>query len=869
MRTLINDLRYGARMLRRAPGFTVAAVLTLGLGIGANTAMFGVVDSLLFRPPSGVVDPGQLVRVRMQLPAPRGEPAELSGVLSYPQYVTLRDRATGFAGVAAYARASVTVGTADESRSQPALLVSGDYFRVLGVRAAVGRLITHEDDRDNAALPIIVLSWHYWQRELGGDVNVIGRPMRLNGRSFTVVGVAPKYFTGVEPGGPALWAPLGTAPMLGYDERVTRSRFASWLSIVARVAPRLTRAQAQATAQAAVLAARDAGDAYVGGPGGPGGPPGEALGDVPGGGEVRVAIEGPDQSGGRRAAAPPPPQVRLTGLGGRDEPAIPAAFGGERSVPISLWFLAVTAAVLLIACANVANLLLVRAANRANEMAVRLAIGATRGRLAGQLMTESLLLAALGAIAGVLLAFAGVSLLPRVMPLPPLPPFFDARLLAFTAVLTVATTALFGLAPALRVARSGLHATLGATARTHSARSVGRSALVVVQLGASLMLLIGAGLFVRSLRNVKAIETGFALDELLVVSADLRGARLTRERTAELWAGALSRVRALPGVRSASLGAGAPFEMVMMLPVGAPGRVAPDRRPMPAQADFVGAAYFATLGIPIREGRAFTDEDREGSTPVAIVNQTLARRIWGAASPIGQCMSAGMIGRDAPCLTVVGVAADARYAEITAAPAPFFYRPLTQRPRALPPMTVMHIRVDASRSDPAGMSALAAQVRREIQALDTGVPFVNVRPTADLIRPQMLPWRVGSTMFGLFGALGALLAAVGLAGVLSFAVAQRTRELGVRMALGAQRRDVLAVVLGEGARLVTIGVAVGLAAGAAATRFFASALYGVSPLDPAVYALTAAAMAAIGVIAMYIPARRATRVDPMVALRAE
>jgi putative ABC transport system permease protein len=868
--TLLQDLRYGARMLRRAPGFTVAAVLTLGLGIGANSAMFGVVDALLFRPPSGVADPGRLVRVRMQLPAPPGEPAELSNVLSYPQYATLRDRARGLAGVAAYARATVTVGPADESRTQQAILVTGDYFRTLAVRAAIGRLLSRDDDRDNAALPVAVLSWEYWQREFGGDGAVVGRSMPVNGRAFTIVGVTPKHFTGIELGAPAFWVPLGAASMLGYDERMTRSRFASWLSIVARLAPRLTRAQAQSTAQAAVLAARDArdpGDAGAGGPEGPGGPGGPG-GDLPSGGEIRVAIGGPDRSGGGPAAAPPPPIVRLSGLGGRDEPALPG-FGAERSLPISLWFLGVTAAVLLIACANVANLLLARAATRVNEIAVRLSLGASRGRVARQLMTESLLLAMLGGIAGWLLAFVGVALLPRVVPLPPLPPFFDARIVGFTALLTVMTTAVFGLAPALRVARSGLHLALGATSRTQSARSLGRNVLVVVQLAASLVLLIGAGLFVRSLRNVKAIDTGFALDQLLVVSLDLRGARLTRERADELWGRALERVRALPGVRSVSLGGGAPFEMVMMMPVDAPGFSAPDGRPRPAQADFAGAAYFSTLGIPIREGRAFTDEDREGSAPVTIVNQTLARRIWGTASPIGRCIYAGMIGRDAPCLTVVGVAADARYADITAAPAPFFYRPLRQRARGAPPMTVMHIRVADARSEAPNLSALATRVRRELQALDPSVPFVNVRATADLVRPQMLPWRIGTMMFGLFGALGALLAAVGLAGLLSFVVAQRTRELGVRIALGAQRRDVLGLVLGEGGRLVAIGVAVGAAAGAAATRLFASMLYGVSPLDPIVYVATAAGLAAVGLLAMYVPARRATRVDPVVALRAE
>jgi putative ABC transport system permease protein len=855
--TFLNDVRFGARMLRRAPGFTIVAVLTLALGIGANTAMFGIVDALLFRPPSGVSDPGRLVRVQLDMPALPGEPSELSGVLSYPDFTNLRDRTRGFAAVAAYARSTASVGEGEEARSQQALLVTGGYFRLLGTRAARGRLIAPDDDRENAPLPVAVLSWDFWQRAFFGDPAVVGKTIKINDHSFTVIGVAPKHFVGTELGAPALWLPLGNAPALGFDSRMVRSRYASWLSIIGRLAPGVTREQAQASAQSALLAARDEGaDLPAEGPGGFG----------PGAGEVRIAIAapgGPGGAGGRPAGPPPPRRVHLGKLAGSgDGGGIPAPFGERRSMPVSLWFLAITAAVLFIACANVANLLLARATNRAHEIAVRLSLGASRWRLASQLFTESALLALLGGTAGLLLALTGVALLPRVIPLPPLPPFVDTRVLAFSAILTLATTVAFGLFPALRASRTDLQVALNASGRMGDTRHGGRMALVIGQLAVSLVLIIGAGLFLRSLRNVKAIDTGFDAEHVLFASAELRGARRTREQEDEFWQRALEHVRTMAGVRSASLAATVPFQMNIMMPVDAPGFLAPNGQPRPSQADFAGTGYFTTLGIAIKQGRAFTEDDREGSAPVAIVNETLARRIWGGAPAIGKCVRIGM-SPNTPCAEVVGVAADARYADITSPPAPFLYRPLTQRPRMGPPMTSLHVRTV---EDP---SALAGALRRELQGLDPEVKFVNVQPMSDLIRPQTLPWRIGTLIFTLFGALGVLLAAVGLYGVLSFLVAQRTREMGVRMALGAQRRDVLTLVLGQGARLIAVGVALGIAGAAATTRLFASMMYGVSALDPVVYVATAALLVSVGLVATYVPARRATRVDPVVALRSE
>ncbi|MFL5615865.1 MAG: ABC transporter permease [Gemmatimonadaceae bacterium] len=845
-----QDLRYGARKLIRTPGFTLVAVLTLAIGIGANTVMFGIVDALLFRPPAEVADAARLVRVQLELQTPNAPP-QMSGVLSYPDFVNVRDRARGIAHAAAFARTTIEIGRGDEARSEPVVLASGDYFIALGTRAAAGRLMTSNDDREGAAIPVAVLSWSYFERAYSGQAaRAIGQSIVLNGHTYTIIGVAPKRFVGINAGDPSLWVPLGTATDLGYDARMVRSRFASWLTVVARLSPNATRVQAQSSIQAALLAARDEGaePAPMGlGPGG----------GMPGG-EVRVQIGGP--GGGRGAPAPAVARrVELTTVGGAGSSTRADGPGGRRGTPVSLWFLAVTGTVLLIACANVANLLLVRAANRSHEIAVRLSIGATRSRLARQLLTESVLLAALGGMAAVAVAIGGAALLPSVLPLPPLPEVVDRRALLFTVAVAALTTLVFGLAPAWRATRQELNAVLGAAGRSRAGRSLGRDALVVVQLGASLALLVAAGLFVRSLRNVKAVDTGFAADRLLLASADVRGGRFTREQAVEYWTRALARVQTLPGVRAASLGAAMPFQMNITFGVDIPSAPSPDGKPRPTSADFVGPEFFSTAGIPVVRGRAFAADDRETGAPVAIVNQTFMRRYLRGVDPLSACIQTD----DGRCARIVGVVADAHYGDVTREPEPFMYRPIAQRSLHMPPLTMMYVRTT---DDPA---ALAGVLRRELQSLDTRVSFATVGPMTQLIEPQLAPWRIGTFIFTLFGVIGALLAAVGLYGVVSFVVAQRTREFGVRLALGAQTGDVMSLVLRQGARLVGAGLVAGAIVAALSTRLFVSLMFGVSALDPLVYAGTAAFLAIIALAASYVPALRATRVDPIEALRSE
>ena len=848
-----QDLRYGARKLRTAPAFTLVAVLTLAIGIGANTLMFGIVDALLFRPPARVADPSRLVRLQLELQLPN-EPPQLSGVLSYPDFANVRNRARGLAHVGAFARTSIEVGRGDEARSEPVMLASGDYFTALGVRPAAGRLIGTDDDHESAAQPVAVLSWEYFERAYSGDATrSLGQSIVLNGHSYAIIGVAPKGFIGIDANAPSIWVPLGTATDLGYDARMVRSRFASWLTVVGRLASGATREQAQASIQAALLAARDEG--AESGPMGLG-----PAGGMPGGGEVRVQIGGP--GGGRGGPPRPEParRVNLTKVAGAG--SIGPTGRGRPATPVSLWFLAVTGTVLLIACANVANLLLVRAANRSHEIAVRLSIGATRGRLARQLLTESILLAALGGVAAVLVAIAGAALLPSALPLPPIEDVVDRRALLFTAVIAAVTTLAFGLAPAWRATRQELSAVLGAAGRSRAGRSLGKDALVVIQLGASLALLVAAGLFVRSLRNVKAVDTGFAADRLLLASADVRGARFTREQAVEYWTRALERAQSLPGVRSASLGAAMPFAMNITFGVDIVGAPSPDGRPRPTSADFVGPEFFATAGIPVVQGRAFNADDRENGAPVAIVNQTFARRYLKGMNSLSACIGGGGPGDSEPCARVVGVVADAHYGDVTRDVEPFMYRPIAQRAPGMPPLTMMYVRTD----DP---TALGGILRRELQSLDGRVSFATVTPMTRMIEPQLAPWRIGTFIFSLFGVIGALLAAVGLYGVVSFVVAQRTREFGVRLALGAQTNDVMRLVLGQGARLVAAGLVAGAIVAALSTRLFASLMFGVSALDPVVYIGTAVLLAIIALAASYLPARRATRVDPIEALRTE
>jgi putative ABC transport system permease protein len=847
---ILQDLRYALRLLRNAPAFAAIAALTLGLGIGANAAMVGLFDTLLVRPPAGVREPDAMVRVVTERPARLpGRPPQMLDVVSYPQFSALGTRARGFSGVAAYASAPLGVGQGEAVRNEEVILASGDYFPVLGVRAGLGRLLQPDDDRQGSANPVAVLSWDYWRRAYGGDPGVLGRTVRVGDQTLTVVGVAPRRFVGTQLGSPAIWVPLSLATSLGYDESAMLSPHVSWLTVVARLAKGMTREQATAAAQSALLVAEEERATAP--------PPANGGGNTPGGGMVSIRIQrgGP---GGAPSAPPPPPRVQLNGIGGAGQMGGPGPDGGG-GPPVQLWYLAVTGAVLLIACANVANLLLARGAYRSHELAVRLSMGATPGRLGRQLLTESAVLALLGGVAGFAVALGIWRILPALISMPPLPSLIDARTLSITLALTLLTVAFFGIAPLLGMRRSDIRTLIGRSAPNMAGKTRGRSVLVIVQLAVSVVLLIGAGLFIRSFQKIRAMDLGYDREGLLEVTADTRGAGWTPERSREFWERAQERVAQLPGVRSASRGANAPYLMRMMMPfiAGEDSPTEPEAL-TPSSVDFVDEAFFSTMGIRILEGRPFGPADHLGGAPVAIISEALARDRFRGRSPIGQCIRTP---RDRQCLEIVGVAANARFGELTDESPEFVYQPLEQAPEAGAEGGVLHVRVDG---DPA---ELASTLRRELKALDGAA--VEVRSIDELVRPQLAPWRAAAILLSIFGGMGLLLASVGLYGVVAFLVARRTREIGIRMALGATRGDVLRAILRDASRLVGIGAGVGLLTAAGATRVLRSALYGVSTLDPLVYAATAALLVAIALLAAFSPARRASRVDPMVALRAE
>lgn len=872
-----TELRQTLRSLKKSPGFTLVAALALGVGIGANTAMVGVFDALLVRPPEGVREPERLVRVETERTRLPGSPPVLDDALSYPVFAALQERAAGFAGVAAYAAGPLSVGEGEGVRNESVILASGDYFGVLGARAALGRLLHPDDDRAGAANAVAVLSWEYWQRAHGGDPGVLGEQVRVGGEPLTVVGVAPRHFVGAELASPALWAPLSLAPRLGYEEDFLRSPFVSWLTVVGRLAPGVTPERARGTVQAALLVAEEMrltaaplaggragrmpaggvvemrGDAPAGAAGPGAGAPARAAGD----GAARVLrAPGGEGEAERAPAAPPPPRAQLAPLAGAGRQP---GMGGQGGAPVQAWYLAVTAAVLLIACANVANLLLARGAARQHELAVRVSLGATGARVARQLFTESAVLAALGAAVGLGVALAVWRALPALVTLPPLPPLWDPRTLAVTLALAGLTVVVFGAAPLLALRRPDLRALIGAAAPSLTPRSRGRSALVVAQLAISMLLLIGAGLFIRSFQNVRTMDLGFAREELLVVTADTRGAGWTPERNEAYWAEARERLQRLPGVRSAALATTVPYLMRIQVP--ATPRGAEPGTGEPAQMDQVDPGYFETLGIPIVEGRAFTAEDRRGGPPVAVVSRALARELWPGEPAVGQCLTGGPGGEG--CLEVVGVAGDARLGQVTDAEPRLLFRPLEQRMQMGMGANVLHLRAEGD------LAALAARVREEMRGVQGTAPQLEVRTIGELVEPQLAPWRASAVLLALFGALGLALAAVGLYGVVAYLVTRRTREIGLRMALGADRRRVFRLVLSGAGRLAAAGAAIGLLLAAAGARFAASLLYGVGALDPLVYALTAALLGAVALLAAALPARRAMRVSPMEALRSE
>ncbi len=836
--TLWQDLGLALRRLRRAPGLAAAVVLTLALGLGANATMYGVVDRLLLSPPQHLADPDRLRLVSVA--TDDFDHQQHPRNLAYPDVHDLR-RAPAVAASAAYGEPGEwTLGTGPGARKVRVQAAEAAFFPTLGVRPAAGRFYTAAEDAPGAP-PTAVLSAEFWRRELGGDPRALGRVLALGKGRYQVVGVAPAGFPGAELAAVDVWVPLRTATALESKPDVLERRGAWWFRAVVRLRPGAT----DAAAGAQMTAAHAAG--------------------------LRAYWEA-----GKRDLEP---QRRRISPG-----SVIAGRGPDPSATarVALWLAGVSAAVLLIACANVANLLLARGIRARRELAVRVALGVTRRRLAGQLLVEAALLAGAGALVALAVAhWAGAvvraTLVPDVA-------FTDtglgARLLGFTAAAAGVTALLAGALPAAQAARTAPGAVLRAGARGSSAGGARlRAALAAAQTVLSVVLLVGAGLFVRSLARAADADLGFDHAHTLVATIEqdagaARGDGAATERAAErrarLYYDALPRVLRVPGVRRAALSS----ETVALGGWSTVGVRVPGRDSVPALPG--GGPYlysgtedlFAALGVAVTRGRAFAPGDlAAGAEPVALVNETFVRTVWPGRDPLAQCVTLEWAdpkdGPPQPCRRVVGVFRDvaraglddARALAVAVPPQPgtAFYR----NTRA------MVIRTDG---DPA---ALAPAIRRAIQEVSPAVRYVQVTPMAERFGRLLGPWRLGAALFGAFGALALVVAAVGLYSALAFDVAERQRELGIRAALGARRRALVGMVLARAARVVGAGAALGTLLALAAGRLLADLLFGVTPADPLVYGAVLLALGAAGALAGLVPARRATRVDPRAAMQSE
>jgi len=818
MESLFADLRYAVRMLVKRPAFTLVAVLSLALGIGANATIFGVVNALLLRS-LPVAEPGRLVAIYTR---DAQNPAMLAAPLSHFNWKDYRDQALSFSGILGYDWAPMSFAKRAESTVVVGQLVSENYFDLLGIRAARGRIFTGEEATKPGAHPVAVVSHHFWRQQLGGDPGAVGRTITLNGSVFTVIGIAPQSFTGTDTGvQPELWVPMAMNRQIKRDPEFNwyEERRGLFVNTIGRLRPGVTLAAAQA----------------------------EMTGIA-----RRLEQEYPNDNKGRTAWLVPLPQA-----------AVPPQLR-EAVVGASLLLLGVVGLVLLIACANVANLLLARASARRREIAIRLSQGARRGRLVRQLLTESLLLALLGGALGLLLMTWASHALLAFLPTLPFPVTLtldlgaDPRVLGFALVVTLVTGVLFGLVPALQSSRPELVAALKSQAGSAPAVRGGmglRGALVAGQVALSLMALIASGLFLRSLAAAQHLDTGYDAAHLLSVSFDVGLYGLDQSRGEQLFRTVRDQVGALPGVDSAALASAGPLQGgALTRSVFLEGRENLNNNGLLVEVNPVDPSFFRTVGVPIVAGRGFTEADRAGAQGVVIVNRTMAEKFWPHQSPLGKRFH--FHGK--PLVEVVGVARDVKYDSVSEDPQPYVYQPLAQAYSS--GVTLV------ARAGRAPLAVLPS-ILRQVRALAPGMPLVVNGTLAQQIGRSLWAPRFAASMLALFGLLALILATMGIYGVMSFAVAQRSRDIGVRMALGARRNIVLGMVLSQGMKLVAAGLVIGLLLAFAFSRVAAGLLIGISPTDPIAFLATPPLMALVALVSIYLPARKATAVDPTVVLR--
>jgi predicted permease len=814
---LFQDLRYALRMLVKSPGFSLVAILSLALGIGANTAIFSLINAVLLRP-LPVTDPRSLVLVST---TDQRNPGNLP--LSHLNFKDLRAQNGVFTDMASLSFNQVNYSHGQESEQIPVQIVTANFFALLGAEPSMGR--GFRADEEAQATPVAVISHGFWERSLGSDPAAVGQTLTLNRTPYTIVGVAPKNFTGVLlGGGPSLWLPMSRNVVVQPSWYETRRGL--FLFSVARLKPGVTAEQARANLKTVFA-------------------------------NLEQAF--PVDNKGRSATAVPLLEARLN----------PNGQGANVLVQQSTVLMTVVGIVLLIACANIANLLLARASKRRREVAIRLALGAKRSRLVRQLLTESLMLSVLGGIAGMVLASWTLSAivtaeLPLPFPIDPAALSLDPRVLAFTASLALLTGVLFGLAPALQASKPDVVPVLKNELIPSATGQRGlraffslRQVLVVAQVALSLIALIAAGLFLRELQHSQDIDTGFETRGVLVMNFNLLREGYTPERGQLFFEQIVEKAGALPGVQGAAIAQVPPLAGGFARSVFPEGADTTTTGRILVQVNTVGDGYFQTIGIPIVRGRDFTRADTAASPKVVVVNETMARQFWKGEEPLGKRFK--FFG-DQDYTTVIGVAKDSKYNGVAEDAQNFIYQPLRQN---YSPQATLHVR---SASDAAG---LANAVRGAARELDPSLSVFNVRTLEEQVSNSLQPLKMNVIMLAVFGGLALLLASIGLYGVASYSVAQRTREIGVRMALGAQPSSVVALVLGHGMILVAAGLAIGLIAAYSAAGLMRSLVTGVSTHDPLTFGGTAAVLGVIALFASYIPARRATRIDPLIALRTD
>jgi predicted permease len=828
MQTLLQDVRFTLRMLRKSPVFTVIAVMSLALGIGANTAIFSLMDQVLLRA-LPVKHPEQLVL--LDQPGPQHGSIRSENAFSYPMYQDFRDHSTVFSGVLARFPLSLSVAFHGQTDRAEGELVSGNYFEVLGVPALVGRTFTRDDDRTPGGHPVAFLTFGYWKRRFGGDRAILNQTLLLNGHAMTIVGVGPPGFQGVEVGRATdVMVPIMMKAQMTPTWNDLDNRRAWWVNIIARLKPGVSMSQAGAGINVLFHQINT-----------------QELKEIP-----SVSQRFSEHFLKKQLKL-------LPGSTGR------AVLRQKFSTPLVI-LMSMVGLVLLIACANVANLLVARAAARQKEIAIRLALGAGRRNVIRQLLVESLMLAGIGGAAGLLVAaWAGdllLSFVPQEASIRSFTTSPDLRVLAFNFAISIAAGLVFGLVPALQTTRPSLATTLKDQAGNVSG-AVGqvrfRKVLVVAQIALSMLLLVGAGLFAHSLYNLKSLDPGFHAENLMAFSIDPSLNGYSQKRIQELYQRLQLEIAALPGVRAvseaevAALTGDSTIDSVVV--EGYKNKEGEDMNP---NANWVGPGYFSTMGIPLIAGREFTEKDVLGAPKVGIINEKMAHYFFGIENPIGRHFGF----EDKPDIEIVGVVRDTQTNKNLREEIPRFdYVPYMQDQSATE--ITFYVRTVQP------PELMGNVLRREVQQMDSNLPVYNMKTMQTQVDQSLFTERLIAMLSAFFGLLATLLAAIGLYGVMAYTVARRTREIGIRMALGADRSKVVWLVMHDVALMAAIGIGIGLPGGIMLGRLVRAQLFGLAPTDPATLAAATAILAAVSLLAGYIPARRATSVDPTTALRYE